>query len=137
MSEDLKTLEFQRDELYHRLISLGDFRLGSLSVTFNKCGKKRCVCAAKNHPGHGPHYRWTATLNGKPVAQHLRLGPELDLVEQQVENGRRFLDWYQEVVAINTKICRIRPAPRIEDEQELELLKKKLRMKFARKSRGK
>lgn len=137
MSEDLKALEFQRDELYRRLTSLGDFRLGTISATFNKCGKKRCVCAAKNHPGHGPNYRWTATLGGKTVAQHLRLGPEVDLVQHQMENGHRFLDWYQEAVELNAKICRLRPVPQIEDERELEAFKKKLRMKFAKKSRVK
>jgi hypothetical protein len=67
------------------------------------------------------------------VAQHLRLGPELDQAQNQVENGRHFLLWYQEVVGLNAKICRSRQAPKIENEHELEALKKKLRMKFARK----
>ena len=130
MLDDLKTLEFKRDKLYRQLVSLGDFRLGSISVTFSKCGKKRCVCAQKNHPGHGPHYRWTATDKGKTVAQHLRLGPELDQAQKQVDNGSNFLNWYQEVIDLNAKICRLRPVLQIENQQELEALKKKLRKKF-------
>lgn len=137
MSEDLKILESQRDRLYGELGSLGDFRLGTISVTFSKCGKKRCVCAQKGHPGHGPHYRWTATWEGKTLAQHLRLGPELGQAQKQVENGRHFLDWYQEVVALNAKICRLRKAPPVEDEEELGALKKKLRRKFFSRRREK
>lgn len=133
MSEDLKTLEFERDELYRELRSLGDFRLGSLSVTYSKCGKKPCVCTQKGHLGHGPHYRWTATDKGKTIAQHLQLGPELDQVQKQVENGSHFIAWYQKALELNTRICRLRPVPQIEDESELETLKKKLRAKFARK----
>jgi hypothetical protein len=34
------------------------------------------------------------------------------------------------VIEVNDKICRLRPVPKIEDEQELNSLKKKLRRKF-------
>lgn len=137
MSEDLQELETQRDRLYQQLQSLGDFRLGTISVTFGKCGKKKCSCAHKDHPGHGPHYRWTATRHGKTVAQHLRLGPDLDLVYKQIENGRRFSDWHGKFIEINEHICRLRPIPKIEDEKELDTLKKKLQRKFFRKRKRK
>ena len=130
MIEDLKGLETQRDRLYQKLPSLGDFRLGTISATFSKCGKKKCACAHKDHSGHGPHYRWTATRHGKTVAQHLRLGPDLDQVRKQVEQGRRFLDWYEEFMETNEQICRLRPVPEIADDKELETLKKKLRRRF-------
>lgn len=130
MSEDLKTLEDQRDMLYQQLHSFGDFRPGIISVTYSKCGKKRCVCNSKDHPGHGPRYLWNTTRKGKSLAQHLRLGPELDQVSHQVERGRRFQYWCREVIEVNDKICRLRPVPKIENEQELNSLKKKLRRKF-------
>ena len=119
MTEDLKTCERKRDGLYQQLASLGDFRPGNISVTFSKCGKKKCICRQKGHPGHGPRYLWSTTRKGKSLAQHLRLGPELDQVRQQVEAGRRFQDWYQEVIKTNEQICRLRPVPQIEDENEL------------------
>ncbi len=137
MSDDLKALEIQRERLYQKVLSFGDFRRGSISATFGKCGKKNCACAAKDHPGHGPHYRWTMTRKGKSLAQHLRLGPELEVVQKQVDQGSRFQKWYEAVLEINEKICRLRPVPEIKDEHELEVLKKKLRAKFAKKSRGK
>lgn len=137
MPEDLEVIEAARQRLYQELLSLGDFRQGSISATFSKCGKKKCVCAQEGHSGHGPYYRWTATHHGKTVAQHLRLGPELDMVQKQIENGRRFHDWYQECIAANEQICRLRPVPEVEDEKDLTALKKKLRRRFSLRRRKK
>lgn len=135
MTDDLKFFEVKKDELYQRLASFGDFRPGNISVTFGKCGKKKCICHQKGHPGHGPRYLWSTTRKGKSLAQHLRLGPELDQVRQQVEEGRHFQEWYQEVIATNEQICRLRPVPEVEDRQELETLKKKLRRRFSRRQK--
>src|SRR3989337_2157099 len=90
MTEDLQNLEDRRDRLYQKLPSFGDFRLGIISETYTRCGKKNCACAHKDHPGHGPRYLWNTTRQGKSLAQHLRLGPELDHVYKQIETGHRF-----------------------------------------------
>lgn len=132
-TEDLNTFEMRREGLYRRLTSCGDFRLGNISVTFSKCGKKKCICHEKGHLGHGPRYLWSTTRKGKSLAQHLRLGPELDQVRRQVDAGHRFQRWCREVIETNEQICRLRPVAEIEDEQELDALKKKLRRKFFRK----
>ena len=39
--------------------AVGDFRRGSVSENCRKCGKPNCVCAAPDHPGHGPRFLWT------------------------------------------------------------------------------
>lgn len=135
--DDLKTFEMRRDGLYQEIVSIGDFRPGIISETFGKCGKKNCICHQKGHPGHGPRYLWNTTRKGKSLAQHLRLGPELDQAYKQVERGRRFQKWCQEAIEVNEQICRLRPVPEIEDEKELDTLKKKLRRKFSRKRKKK
>lgn len=135
MSENLKILEDERKMLYQELRSFGDFRPGTISVTYGKCGKKNCACAKKGHPGHGPRYLWSTTRKGKSIAEHLRLGPELDQVQKQVERGRNFQEWCQKVIETNEKICRLRPVVEIEDEGELAALKKKLQRKFLKKSK--
>src|SRR5437762_8552225 len=78
MSTALERLERRRNALYQRLQALGDFRPGTISVNFRKCGKKRCACARPTHPGHGPQYLWNTTSGGQSRAQNLRLGPELE-----------------------------------------------------------
>lgn len=137
MEPSLEFLEARRKRLYRELEALGDFRRGTISVNFRKCGKSNCACAQKDHPGHGPQYLWNASVGGKTKARNLPLGPELEKVEREVARYREFDRLCQELIAVNESICQLRPAPRIEDENELEQLKKKLRRHFARKRRQK
>jgi hypothetical protein len=132
MPETLEDLERQKNELYRQLAELGDFRRGTISANYRKCGKAYCVCARAGHPGHGPQYLWNATIKGKSHAQNLRLGAELEKVGREVENYRRVLQWWNQWMEVNEKICQRKPVNRIEEE-ELEELKKKLKRKYARK----
>lgn len=120
----LQTDESKRARGYERLESFGDFRGGSMSVSFSKGGKKHCLGHQPGHPGHGPRYLWSPTRKGKSVAQHVRVGPELEQARRQVETGRRFQAWCQEVVESNEPICRVRPVPELEDVKALERLQK-------------
>ncbi len=137
MEPSLESLESRRKQLYRKLEALGDFRRGTISVNYRKCGKSNCACAHKDHPGHGPQYLWTANVGGKTKALNLPLGPELERVEQEVERYREFDRLCRDLVEVNDQICQLRPVPGIEDENELEQLKKKLRRHFARKRRKK
>jgi len=42
----LPELEAERDRLYAQLSTVGDFRRGSVSENYRKCGKPNCACAA-------------------------------------------------------------------------------------------
>ena len=55
----LPDLEQQRAQLYAELVDVGDFRRGSITENYRKCGKGNCACAAPDHPGHGPRQLWT------------------------------------------------------------------------------
>ncbi|MEO7143932.1 MAG: DUF6788 family protein [Bryobacteraceae bacterium] len=132
MEASLESLETRRKQLHRKLEILGDFRRGTISVNYRKCGKSNCACARKDHPGHGPQYLWNASVGGKTKARNLPLGPELDKAEKEVERYREFERLCQELVEINDKICDLRPAPVIEDENDMEQMKKKLRMRVAR-----
>ena len=136
MDKDVQQLEGQRGRLYQQLSAFGDFRLGTISEAHTRCGKMNCACTDKSHPGH-IRYLWSTTRKGKSLAQHLRLGPEMEQVRRQVEAGHRFQDWCEEVIETNEQICRLRPIPPIEDEQEMTALKKKLRRRFLLKRRKK
>ena len=50
----LPELEAERDRLYAQLSTVGDFRRGSVSENYRKCGKPNCACAAAGHHGHEP-----------------------------------------------------------------------------------
>jgi hypothetical protein len=42
----LDDLEAQRERLYDQLAATGDFRRGSISENYRRCGKPNCACAA-------------------------------------------------------------------------------------------
>jgi hypothetical protein len=135
MPETLAVLEARRQQLYQQLAALGDFRPGMISVNFRKCGRGNCRCAQPEQPGHGPQYLWNSTQQGKSRAQNLRLGPELEKVQQEVANYRRFVELCGELVQVNEQICRTRPVPEVTDERELARLKKTLQQKYSKKRR--
>ena len=133
MTQTLTVLETKRKDLYRRLEKLGDFRPGMISVRFRRCGKKNCACASEGHPGHGPLYLWNTTRKGKSLAENLRIGPELEKTQREIETYREFERLRQQLIETNEEICRLRPIAEIDDEDELTALKKKLRRKFSKK----
>lgn len=138
MAETLEELERKRKQVYRKLSLVGDFRRGTVSQRYRKCGKKNCVCAQPGHRGHGPHYQWSTTTKGnKSLARNLQLGADLEKALSEQSNYRQFLELTGELIEINERICRLRPLRQIDDERELEELKKKLQRRFASKRRRK
>jgi len=135
MNDTLNRLESKKRSLYKKLEKIGDFRRGTISVNYRKCGKKNCICAKKGHPGHGPQYLWNTTIKGKSYAKNLKLGPELRKYMEEIANYQHFLRLCDEIVQLNEKVCDLRPVLEIEDKNEADELKKKLQMHFSRKYR--
>lgn len=129
----LEKLEIKRDSIHGKLAMLGDFKRGTISVNYRKCGKKNCACAKPGHSGHGPQYLWTTTIKGKSYAKNLKLGPELQKTLSETDNYRVFLELCEELVKTNEKICELRGIPDITNENEADALKKKLRTLFKKK----
>jgi len=130
MGEQIEALELKRKELLRRLTQVGDFRRGNVGAGTRKCGKKNCACARPGHAGH-PRYLWSTTRGSRSEARTLRVGPELEKFTQEVDNYRLFLELTRELMEVNEKICELRPVREVEDEAEMEALKKKLQRRFA------
>jgi hypothetical protein len=110
VSASLPELEAQRAELVARLAELGDFRRGSVSENYRRCGKANCACAQPEHPGHGPRWLWTRTLpGGKSVGRQLAPG-EVDTVRAELEAYHAFARLTDKIVAVNEAICEARAA---------------------------
>jgi uncharacterized protein YdcH (DUF465 family) len=137
MNDTLAGLERTREQLYKQLQEVGDLRRGTVSVLYRKCGKKNCACAQKGHPGHGPQYLWNATINGKSYAKNLKLGPDMEKYLEEIANHKRFLKLCDEIIEVNERICDMRPAPEMKDDNELAELKKKLHQLFMTKYKKK
>src|ERR1700751_2497903 len=109
MADSLEQLESQRADLFRRMTTVGDFRRGSITTTSGKCGKPSCHCAQANDPGHGPNFRLTRKLEGKTITETFASPAELGKAQQEVANFHHFQDLCHKLIAINERICHLRP----------------------------
>jgi hypothetical protein len=105
----LRDLEEQRDRLYTQLAEVGDFRRGSVSKNFRRCGKAHCACTRPDHPGHGPRYLWTRTVAGRGSRGRQLAAGEVDKVRAELANYHRFATLSAQIVEVNEAICEARP----------------------------
>jgi hypothetical protein len=105
----LEDMEQQRARLYEQLAATGDFRRGSVSANYRRCGKPNCACAQPDHPGHGPRYLWTRTVAGRGTRGRQLLAEEVDKVRAELANYQRFAALSEEIVEVNEAICEARP----------------------------
>ena len=106
----LPELEAERDRLHTQLGAVGDFRRGSVSENWRKCGKPNCACAAPDHPGHGPRFLWTRSQGRrKRVGRQLSAG-EVDKVRREIARHAEFTTTVEKIIEVNEQICEARPA---------------------------
>jgi hypothetical protein len=111
MSEpSLPELEAERDRLFAQLVALGDFRRGSVSENYRKCGKPNCACAAPDHPGHGPRFLWTRSAGRRKTVGRQLAAAEVEKVRREIARHAEFTSAVEQVIEVNEKICEARPA---------------------------
>ncbi len=105
----LPELEAERDLLYVRLAATGDFRRGSVSENYRKCGKPNCACAQPGHPGHGPRFLWTRSEGRvKRIGRQLAAA-EVDKVRREIARHAEFAATVEQIAEVNERICEARP----------------------------
>ena len=106
----LLELEAERDRLYAQLSAVGDFRRGSVSENYRKCGKPNCACAQPGHPGHGPRFLWTRSARGRGTVGRQLAAGEVERVRREVGRHGEFAAICEQIAEVNEKICEARPA---------------------------
>jgi len=109
MPNDLATLEAERSKLLEGFLRLSDLRPGSITAVTRRCGKRSCHCAQLNDPGHDPQFRLTRRVAGKTVTETFPNPTALRKAQQEVVEFHRFQKLSQDLIALNEKICRLRP----------------------------
>jgi hypothetical protein len=110
MSEpSLPELEAERDRLHAQLSMVGDFRRGSVSENWRRCGKPNCVCAAPDHPGHGPRFLWTRSAGRRKTVGRQLAAAEVEKVRREVARHAEFSAAVEQIIEVNEKICEARP----------------------------
>ena len=110
MPDSLAALEQQRSSILMQILELGDFRSGSITAINGRCGKPNCRCHLPGQPGHGPNFRLTRKINGKSVSETFSSDVELRKAQREVEAFHRFRQLSHDLLEVNEKICRARPA---------------------------
>jgi len=105
----LPELEALRDRLYAQLAATGDFRRGSVSENYRKCGKPNCACAAPDHPGHGPRFLWTRTQGRRKRIGRQLAAAEVEKVRREIARHAEFTAAVEQIVEVNERICETRP----------------------------
>jgi hypothetical protein len=112
MSEpSLEELEAERDRLYAQLAAVGDFRRGSVSENWRKCGKPNCACARPGHPGHGPRLLWTRSAGSRKTVGRQLAAAEVERVRAEVARHAEFTALCDQIAEVSEKICEARPVP--------------------------
>jgi hypothetical protein len=106
----LPELEVRRDQLYAQLSVVGDFRRGSVSENYRKCGKPNCACAQPGHPGHGPRFLWTRTARGRGTVGRQLAAAEVERVRREVGRHAEFAAICEQIAEVSETICEARPA---------------------------
>ena len=105
----LPELEAERDRLYAQLSTVGDFRRGSVSENYRKCGKLNCACAAPGHPGHGPRFLWTRSAGRRKTIGRQLAVAEVEKVRAEVARHAEFTAISGQIAEVSERICEARP----------------------------
>ena len=127
MPDSLPALETERSQILRQISTLGDLRPGSFCAVPRRCGKPSCHCAKPNDPGHDPQIRLTYKVDGKTVAESFATPAAFQKAQTEIHEYQRLLKLSADLVAVNQKICRLRPVEKTADQWSAEQKKRLLR----------
>jgi len=109
MPYSLPVLEAQRSKILFQFNALSDLRPGSICAVARRCGKPSCHCAKPNDPGHDPQIRLTRKGEGKTIAESFSSLAAYRKAQVEIDEYHRLQNLSAELIAVNEKICRLRP----------------------------
>ena len=109
MNNSLTDLENRRAAVQMQIAQLGDMRSGSITGTGGRCGNPNCHCHQAGDAGHGPYYRLTRKVKGKTVTATFSSPASLAKAQREVTECQRFRELGEQLLAVNEKICELRP----------------------------
>lgn len=127
MLDPLPDLEAERSQILRQISTLGDLRPGSICAVPRRCGKPTCHCAKPKDPGHHPQLRLTYKMDGKTVAESFASPAALQKAQAEIHEYQRLQKLCADLVAVNQKICRLRPVEKGAEKWSAEEKKRLLR----------
>ena len=105
--DSLPALIRRRAQILEQLAQLGDFRPGTLSSQYRKCGTPGCHCAQVGDPGHGPYWVLNHSVAGKTRSRAVPAA-QLETTRKQVKTYQRSRELMREWTELNGRICELR-----------------------------
>ena len=106
MENILNQLQIKKEKILQQIGELGDFRQGSLSPRYRKCGKPYCHCAKEGSKGHGPLWMATRSVRGKTISKAIPI-EKVDTTFKQINTFHKFQNLVREYIETNINICDI------------------------------
>lgn len=100
----LEELRHRKKKILQEISTVDDFRQGSLSPRYRKCGKPYCHCAKEGAKGHGPLWMVTRSVEGKTISKSI---PKeyIEKTFAQIDTFHQFQKLVHEYIEVNIKIC--------------------------------
>ncbi len=133
MPDSLPDLEAQRSLILRQIATLGDLRSGSICAVARRCGKPTCHCARPKDPGHDPQLRLTYRADGRTVAESFPSPAAFQKAQAEVHEYQRLQKLCADLVAVNERICRLRP---LQKPEKWSVAEKKRLLRSFKKSRA-
>ncbi len=102
----IEQLESKRNSLLKQFADITEFRPGSLSPYFRKCGKPSCHCAQEDASGH-PGWQLSRKVNAKSVSRGIP-AHALEATRKQIEHYHGFKDLVRDFIEVNESLCDLR-----------------------------
>ncbi len=109
MPDSLPALEADRAKLVKEFLGLGDFPAGLITTVVRRCGKPACHCARPKDCGHDAQFKLTRRVAGKTATESIRNPTTLHKAQQEVTEFQRSQNPGEQLVALNERICPLRP----------------------------
>ncbi len=100
----IEELHTKKKQILQTISELDDFRQGSLSPRYRKCGKPYCHCAKEGSNGHGPLWIVTRAVEGKTVSKAIPK-ERVEKTFKQIDTYHQFQNLVREYTEVNIKIC--------------------------------
>jgi hypothetical protein len=101
---EIEGLHTRKKRILKTISELDDFRQGSLSPRYRKCGKPYCHCAKEGSKGHGPLWMVTRAVEGKTVSKAIPK-ERVETTFNEIDTYHQFQSLVREYTEVNIKIC--------------------------------
>jgi hypothetical protein len=96
-------------ELAGELALIGFISSGTLLHRYTRCPNPHCRCRAEPPELHGPHWQWTAKVDGKTVTRRLS-DAEAAIYAARIDNDKKLRSLIDEMRQLSTKVLEIETA---------------------------